>query len=239
METTKSHTRSTSCSHDHQSCVRLVPIFNHLDDLSMDKISTKIVHRTYEKGEYLFHEGDADIALYVVNSGKVRMFHINESGKEQLYRILNPGDFMGEWTLFNPGQEHDNYAQAISKSRICMIRQEDFSKLLQEYPNISVKLLTEMSQRLHQSQRQTATVSLGSVTERLAMYLTDLVTDFDIEEPVVKLKIPRKDLASYLGTTPETISRKFRELEEKAMIKQINTKTIKLLDIDSLLFYED
>ena len=65
------------------------------------------------------------------------------------------------------------------------------------------------------------------------------MTDFDIEEPVVKLTMPRKDLASYLGTTPETISRKFRELEEKAMIKQINTKTIKLLDIDSLLFYED
>lgn len=239
METIKQSIHSENCSHDHVSCVRLVPIFNHLDNQSMDKISTKIVPRTYKKGEYLFHAGDVDDTLYVVHSGKVRMFHINESGKEQLFRILNPGDFTGEWTLFNLGQEHDSYAQATSTTEICTIRQSDFAELLQTYPNISMKLLTEMSQRLHQSQRQTATVSLGSVTQRLAMYLTELVTDFDIEQPTVKLTMPRKDLASYLGTTPETISRKFRELEDKNFIKQVNTKTIKLLDIDALLFYED
>ena len=71
-------------------------------------------------------------------------------------RILNPGDFTGEWTLFNPDAVHEEYAEATRDTVVCMIQQKDVQDFLEQYPAISLKLLAEMSKRLESSERQVA-----------------------------------------------------------------------------------
>lgn len=71
-----------------------------------------------------------DDALYIVNRGKVRIYRLSNSGKEQLVRILNPGDFTGEWTLFNPDAVHEEYAEATRDTSVCMIQQHDVQEFL-------------------------------------------------------------------------------------------------------------
>lgn len=78
---------------DHLACIRLVPIFNHLEEGSMDRIAGKAHTKHYQKGEFLFRSQEKDDALYIVNRGKVRIYRLSDSGKEQLVRILNPGNF--------------------------------------------------------------------------------------------------------------------------------------------------
>ncbi|MFV8765562.1 Crp/Fnr family transcriptional regulator [Aerococcus urinaeequi] len=224
---------------DHSACIRLVPIFNHLEESAMDRIAGKAHTKHYQKGAFLFRSQEKDDALYIVNRGKVRIYRLSDSGKEQLVRILNPGDFTGEWTLFNPDAVHEEYAEATRDTSVCMIQQHDVQEFLKEYPAISLKLLGEMSQRLEKSARQTAQVAVESVITRLVLFLAENVEPEMGNSPIITLPMAKKDIASYLGTTPETISRKFGELENEGLIQQLSGKRIKIQDLDDLLLYSE
>lgn len=220
----------------HAGCVSLVPIFNHLDEESMRKIATKARHKDLKRGEYLYQAADEDDTVYIVHKGQVRIFHLSESGKEQLIRVLNPGDFTGEWTIFSAGTYHEHYAEATRNSAICMINRNDLLELLKEYPEISMKILSSMSDRLQESERQTASVATEPVVNRIIYYLESLM-DTDVEDEVtVELPMTRKDLSSYLGTTPETLSRRFKELENKGVIKPLPKNKIHIPSVEELLF---
>lgn len=123
---------------DHAACIRLVPIFNHLEDSAMNYIAEKAHTKQYQKGEFLFRSQEKEDTLYIINRGKIRIYRLADSGKEQLVRILNPGDFTGEWTLFNPDAVHEEYAEATRDTVVCMIQQKDVQDFLEQYPAISV-----------------------------------------------------------------------------------------------------
>lgn len=223
----------------HKLCVRLVPIFNHLDNESMIKIASYTHHVDLEKGEFLYQAGDEGNALYIVHRGRVKIYRLLDTGKEQLVRILNPGDFTGEWTLFQEDGAQKDFAEASVKTEICMLRREDMQRLLADYPSIAMELLSTMSQRLEQSERQTTTVAVGQIASRVAMFLADLVDDDQNEEQTVELPMNRRELASYLGTTPESITRNFNKLEDVGLIKSITSKKIRIINLTDLLLYSD
>lgn len=229
------------CHHNgqgHANCIRLVPIFNHLEDEQMDKIAESAKTLDLQKGELLFRAGEKDDTLYIVNKGQIQLYRLSESGKEQLVRILNPGDFMGEWTLFHPGEVHVNYAEANVQTSVCLIKQQDLQEYLMAYPSIALKIIAEMSSRLENSQKQTTQVAIEKVESRIVAFLMDCVETKD-NSPTITLPMTKKDLASYLGTTPETISRKFKELEQKGLIVQLPKRQIKIPNLDDLLLHTD
>jgi CRP/FNR family transcriptional regulator len=220
----------------HTACVSLVPIFNHLDNESMAKIATKANHRDLKRGEFLYQAGDAEDSIYIVHKGQVRVFHLSEGGKEQLIRVLNPGEFTGEWTLFSSDTYHENFGEATKNSAICVISRQDLQELLKEYPEIAMKIMQAMSERLSQSEKQTASVATESVVNRIIYYLEDLTSDASEDDVTITLPMARKDIASYLGTTPETLSRRFKGLEEKGLIEQLPKNTIRIPSVEELLF---
>ena len=215
----------------HAACISLVPIFNHLKEEQMKEVAVTTQARSYQKGEYIYRPGDTSDTLYIVNGGLVRIFRMTESGKEQLVRFLKPGDFTGELALFN-STTHESFAEAIKDTTICMVQKKDLQGLLSKYPAISLKIMEEFSSRLEQSEKQTTMVATEKVESRLALFLAELM---EVGNPVITLPMTKKDLASYLGTTPETVSRKLGELEDKGLIQQISNKKIKIPDVDELL----
>lgn len=221
---------------ENKNCVSLVPIFNHLDKDSQAKIGERSYTREFKRNEYLYRAGDLDDSLYIVHKGQVRITHLSQSGKEQLIRLLNPGDFTGEWTIFSDDNYHEHYAQATRDTSICVISRENFKELLGDYPEISMEILKTMSTRLQESQKQTASVAIEQVANRIIYYLEDLAVGSEEDEVKVKLPMSRKDLASYLGTTPETISRKFKELEDEELINQLSNNEIHIPSLEELLF---
>lgn len=233
-------TAHSTCHMQNQAhCVRLVPIFNHLPEAEMDKIGESARKVVLEKGEHLFRAGEKDDTLYIIHRGRIRIYQLADSGKEQLVRILNPGDFTGELAIFQPGQAHENYGEALQKTEVCLIHQKDLQQYLTEYPEIAIKILSEMSRRLKESEKQTARVAIESVETRIISFLANLVDEDAGNSPVVVLPMTKKDLASYLGTTPETISRKFTHFEQLGLIEQLPKRKIKIPDLDKLLLYGD
>lgn len=214
-------------------CITLVPIFNHLKEEEMADIMKVIQTKSFKKGERIFQAGDTSDSLYIVNRGQIKEYRLSESGKEQLVRLLNPGDFTGELALFREGV-HESYAEAMMNSGVCMITREDLQKFLMEYPTISLRILSEFSERLARSERQTTSLATEKVETRIAMFLGECVNSDD-PEMVIELPMSKKDLASYLGTTPETISRKLAELEEQGYIQLETNRKVRILDLDGLL----
>ncbi|MDN6212019.1 MAG: cyclic nucleotide-binding domain-containing protein, partial [Lactococcus sp.] len=145
---TSSHTHHHRDKSDSQaSCISVVPIFNHLEEEQMDEIMKVMKSISYKKGQVVYREGDTSNALYVVSKGKIRIYRLSESGKEQLLRILNPGDFTGELALFRESI-HEAYAEAMIDTDVCMISKNDLQEFLLKYPTISLKILAEFSNRL-------------------------------------------------------------------------------------------
>lgn len=227
-----SHTNCHQCNTHHKSCVSIVPIFNHLEDEQMDEILDTIKPGKYKKGEIIYSAGDQSDSLYIVNKGRIRIYRLSESGKEQLVRILSVGDFTGELALFSQST-HESYAQAMEETEVCMINRRDLQDFLIRYPSISLKILSEFSRRLEKSELQTTRVSTEKVETRIAQFLVECVDNNKSME--FTLPMSKKDLASYLGTTPETISRKLAELEDTGYIRQKAARKVSVLDFDGLL----
>lgn len=220
------------CNHLHsRACITKVPIFNHLSDKQLDEIIGTVTSAYFKKGELIYKPGEQSDSLYIVRSGRIKIYCLSESGKEQLYRILYPGDYTGELALFRQSL-HESFAEAMVDTEICLINRNNLQAFLLKYPTIALHILSEFSNRLDQTEKQAVWVATEQVETRIAMYLIEC---FEKQKNLnIVLPMTRKDLASYLGTTPETISRKLAELETQKLLKQIRSKIIQILDLEGL-----
>lgn len=205
-----------------KSCVHLVPLFNHLNDQQMDEILEMSIHKRIKKNEVLFNPGDRADTLYIIASGEIHLSTINENGKELLLEILSVGDFIGELNILSMST-YDVLAVAKTETELCSIKFEDFQQLLMKYPQVSLYLVQELSQRLNRSQQQSLINSTLSVQERVKNYLN---------QHNGQLLMSKKDLAAYLSTTPESISRILTQFEEEGYIEKISSRQMRLLEED-------
>lgn len=231
--TEKKHKDPFCCHHsggNHQACVSLVPIFNHLENDQLDEIMQTVTSARYNKGEFVYHANDESDSLYIVSAGKIKIFHLSESGKELLIRVLQPGDFTGELALFQDSI-HKGFAQAIMDTQVCVIKRSILREFLMKYPSISLKILAEFANRLEKSEKQTITFATEKVETRIALYLAECA-HVDPASNEIKLPVSYKDLASYLGTTPESISRTLTRFEEQGFIKKKKQRVLEIIDLD-------
>lgn len=218
--------------HDAIACVKLVPIFQQLDHQTVSSIADLVQERHVKKGEFVFLAGDEDESLSIIAHGQVKVTQSTASGREQLIRLLQTGDFDGESGLFEPG-ERQTSAEALTDAQVCQISRHDFQALLQRSQPVALNMLNALGKRVAQLEAQAAATLTTSVGERLANYLVE--TSSALGETEYDLPLQKKDLALYLGTSPETISRKLGQFASQGLIKQQGRNHISLLDIDGLM----
>lgn len=219
------------CCHcgEEMPCAAKIEIFRQLDLESLKRVSALAVHKNLEKGTMLFSPENSP-GLYLLSEGRVKVYSLSETGKETLLRVLKEGDFVGEEALFGTG-ETLTYGEALTPVRVCLIPRNAFLDLLNRYPSISLKLLEEMNRRLQALTRQTALDSGSQVKKRLIRYLLDL--SIAQESRKVTLSLSGRELAQFLGTTPETLSRRWTLLEKEGLIEK-KGKQVQLLDPEGL-----
>ena len=213
-------------------CIPIVPIFNHLDESEMSEIVKETNSVKHPRGHTIYHAGDTSDGLYIVHKGRVKIYRLSETGKEQLVRILGPGDFTGDLSLFSESV-HEAYAEAMEAVELCVMSRDDFQQFILKYPAISLKVLSEFSKRLAKTEKQAANIAMETVETRIAMYLAEIADE--TMSKTVTLPMSRKDLASHLGTTPETVSRKLADFEDNGWIRPLNNRDIEIIDLDALL----
>ncbi len=201
------------CSDEDETCIERVPIFKELNQEEMLEISGITSSRILDKGELAYSAGEISHALFVVNTGKIKLYRLTANGKEQVLQIVGPGEFIGELTLFSSLPLAD-FAEAMEKTTLCVLEGSKLKKLMEKYPQIAFKVMDELSRRLNTAESRIESISLGSVAERIAAALLDM----SAKEDIIDLPMSKGDLASQLGMSQETLSRKLTEFQDEGLI---------------------
>lgn len=216
---------------DHQfQCVRRVPLFAGLPEDIQRQVADTAVTRSYRPGEHVYAPGHA-LGLFIVHCGQVKVYRLTESGSQQLIRLMSPGDFLGETALL-AGTTSDHFAEAVRPSEVCILAREPVNRLLSERAEVALRMLRAVSERLGTAEQKLSSLTGHSVGQRLAQQLLHLAGE--AESLSFRLPTTKKDLASYLGTTAETLSRRLATLQDSGVIRLGAGRTIEILDPDEL-----
>lgn len=226
----KTHNCSCSTEAHQKSCIEKVPIFSNLTTEEKMEVSMATTQRKYKKGETIYLEGELSERLFVINTGKVKISKFSEEGKEQVIRILEVGDFMGELSLFTRGTLKNN-AEAIESTNVCIMDSKKINDLIEIRPSIAFKIMKELSIRLEKTESLIESLGLKNVGQRVADALLSMADDNNI----IKLSTSKKDLASHIGMSQETLSRKLSYFQDEGLIRQEGQRKIIILNRDGLI----
>lgn len=204
--------------------------FGSLKDSQLQKIAEVSGFKRYKKGGFVFYEGDKADNFYLLTEGSIRIYKLSPKGKEQTLSYISEGEPFGEAAVFMNKSFPAN-AQAETDCGIIAIKRGDFLTIIKNNPDISLKLLGLLSERLKTFANLIESLSLKEVPERLCQYLSDLHK----KQKTLKLKLPvnKTRLALTLGTTSETLSRALGKLSDQKIIK-VDNKYITVLDLSAL-----
>jgi CRP-like cAMP-binding protein len=212
-------------------CIHKVPIFSLLSKEDLLQISQLIVHKSFEKGEFIFREGDRLDSIIIMNQGSAKAVKYTADGREQILYVLLEGDFFGENNIL-ANQTAQYSIQALKPSKICMLSKENFNSLLKKHPSIAIKIIEELGNRINRLESTIKSMGVRDVDARIANLLIDYLNQFGqktSEGILIKLPISKEEIANLLGLARETLSRKLRLLEERNIIKSIGNKNILIL----------
>ncbi len=226
------------CHQEHMSsCVEIVPIFSSLSRQEMLEVESIAIAKKYARGDMIYMEGDQGDRLYVVHRGLVKVFRLSPNGKEQVIRVLGPGEFMGELALFSPATLTDN-AVALEEASLCLIEGTLIKDLMQKHPLIAFKVIEELSKRLESAENLIRDINLHPVEQRLAEALLRMVQEQEKGagggDSAIVLPMTKGALASQLGMTQETLSRKLSSFQEQGLIELQGARKIVIIDRDGL-----
>lgn len=193
-----------------------IPLFAGLSQGQYEALARIGVRRSCRKGERLFSEGDEGTGFYVVLAGRVKIFKVSADGKEQILHFVGPGDSFGEVSVFT-GQGFPADAVTAVQTTLLFFPRAAFSALIGKEPALALNMLAQLSRRLRQFAGLIEDLSLKEVPGRLAKYLLYLSSaDGDGS---LELDISKGQLASLLGTIPETLSRILAKMNRQGLIR--------------------
>lgn len=221
--------------HHKSHCITQVPIFNHLSREEMSEIASVMWSARYEKGEMIFFSGEAAKRLYILHEGMMKQVRVTASGREQIVRVLYPGDFLGELALFG-NATLEGYAETLEPAVICHLRGDDLREKLVHFPAISVKILEKVSDRLGQAEQHIEQLGAHPVEERVAGILLQLAEHGKMKGDKVYFTLPftKGDLASLIGTSQESLSRKLTTFQDQGLITMEGQRDITIMNLGSL-----
>ncbi len=218
------------CRHEqHRSCIARVPIFSNLTGEEQQEIAAITTAKTFKKGDFVYMAGDQAGKLYVLHTGRVKIYRLNANGKEQVIRVVGPGEFMGELSLLSSMPLTDN-GEALEDCTMCLIEGTKLKELMKKYPSIAFKIMEEMSQRLERAEQLIETLNLNTVEQRLARSLLQMAAG----KKEVLLVMAKGDFASQLGMSQETLSRKLSAFQERGLVALKGQRGIEILDREGL-----
>ena len=210
------------------SLLKRVPIFSTLNNDQVQQIAQFCVTKRYTKDQLILVEEEIGKILFIIYKGRVKVTRTSEDGREVILSILESGDFFGEMSILD-GKARSASVTALENSEILLLRRGDFMQLLEDFPQIAIALLKELAARIRKSDTQIKSLSLSDALGRVASTLVLLAEEIGKvrEGRIIISKIPlQQDLANMAGTSRETISRVFKAMQKRGLIKREGRKLI-------------
>lgn len=200
--------------------LKRVSIFENIGEAAITELASCLQPIDFAKDAVIFSQSDQGDALYVLESGRVKVVLYGESGREVILTIFRDGDFFGEMSLLD-GQPRSANIIALEPTRVLKLSRDDFVQHLETHPATALKVLAEMCLRLRRADEIIGNLALLDVYGRLARILIDLGKRQGIHKDegiVIKERPTQQELASMIGTSRETVSRVLNEYQRRGFL---------------------
>jgi CRP/FNR family transcriptional regulator len=228
-------TKDTEIVSDQSSALREfianIQLWRGLPEDQLDALAQIAIAKTYRKGEVIFEEGDEGRGFFVVKFGRVKVYKLSTDGKEQILHFFGDGEHFAEVPVFD-GQCFPASAAAVEKSELLFFPRTAFLALLEQHPTLAIAMLAVSARHLRRMAQIIENLSFKEVPGRLAVYLLYL-SERNGKGEEVELDMTKTQLAAFLGTIPETLSRVFAKMSQDGLIA-IDGSRIKLLNRERL-----
>jgi CRP-like cAMP-binding protein len=206
-----------------------VPLFAGLDDRELESIYTVARKRTYPKGSFILLEGDPGDAFYLILAGEVKVVTQGADGREFILAVQRAGDFFGEMSLFD-GQPRSASVVATEDATLLILYKREFLDQVKHSPPILFKFLVTLCQRLRDSDKKLTDLALLDVPHRVCKALVMLGEGAGMAGDGGDLIIPKRpthqDVANRIGSSRETVTRVFNDLEKQGYISLLGRKVV-------------
>jgi len=228
-------TNKTITLHQLVSFLRGVELLHGLTNSDLTKVGNVCQLLRFRRAERIFTESQPGACLYVLMSGRIKIFGTSSQGRSKTFAYLEPGDFFGEMSLIDESVRSAS-ASALEDSVLIMLKAEDYRKLMLGRPQIALAVLKTMSGRLRRANKEVEALSFNNVLGRIAQILLDLSERYGkkTEEGVrIDMSISHKELAEMAGTAREVISRVISRFRRIGCVTIFDNKFI-ITDRDKL-----
>lgn len=203
-----------------------IALFSDLAEKDLELISSHSVIKQYPKNCILINEGDRSDALYVILGGKVKVFLSDEDGKEIILNIQEAGEYFGELALLDE-EPRSASVMTLEPSRLMVISKTDFQRCLVANPELALKLIRALAQRVRSLTETVRNLALLDVYGRVARTLENLAVEKGGKQ-VIEQKLTHQDIANMVGASREMVSRIMKELTTGGYVQVVNRQiTIK------------
>jgi CRP/FNR family transcriptional regulator len=195
------------------------------------EVNRKVFH--LKKGEQLFKEGDEVKGMYFIHSGLMKVHKRWDAEKEMILRFSNKGAIVGHRGL-GSDTIYPVSGTALTHTEVCFVDMEFFTATLKMNPDYMFQLLMFFAAELKESEKRMRNLAHMSTKGRIAYALTSLHEKFGTAEGgFLNIVLSRQDLASYTGTTYETLFKMMNEFSAENIL-EFHEKKIKILDTKKL-----
>ncbi len=180
-----------------------------LDEHELRALSAHASEQTFQKNVVIVNEGDESKTIFVILSGRVKVFLRSADGREMVINILGPREYFGEMVI-DDGPRSASVA-TLETCRFLIITKADFKALVAADSDFALKLINRLMQRVRALTDNIRSLALLDVYGRVARLLLELATEHD-GRLVVAEKLTQQDIAERVGASREMISRIFKDL---------------------------
>lgn len=187
-----------------------ISLFAGLSKTDLDAVSNLAVTRNFPKNTLVMCEGDQSDSLYVVLSGKVKVFLSDEEGKEVTLNMQGEGEYFGELALLDEAPRSASVMTAEA-TKLAVISKKSFDECMKNNPEIAVKIMRGLARRLRELTENVRSLALMDVYGRVARLLLELAKEKEGTK-VIPQRLTQRDIASMVGASREMVSRILRDL---------------------------
>ena len=189
--------------------LKSIPLFEGVPDADLRALADRTIARSYAKQAIIVNEGDQSDSLYLILSGRVKVYLADEHGKELILAIKGPGQYFGEMVLDE--QPRSASVMTLEPSQFAILPRADFKAFLLSHPEVALQLIQNLIRVARGLNRNVRNLAMLDVYGRVARILLELAVERD-GKLVIPERLTQKDIAARVGASREMINRVLRDL---------------------------
>ena len=210
-----------------------IDLFRDLEPGDLVQIERNITVATVPPGYMFFSPNDYGEHLFLLQSGRVRLYKLSIEGRALTLNVLEPPEVFGEMSVIDPWL-HDSFAEAMIHCTVGMLHRSDLRRAMEAHPQITLRLMELMGRRLLSMESKLSDIAFKSVPQRLATVLLSLVSPSTpaSDAPIV-VRYTHQQLAEMIGSYRETVTKAIGDFRSSGMIR-VEEEAIYLMDMPRL-----